>query len=78
MGRREKLIAPIRARPPKADFSDVRAALEYFGRVLDRESGSHATFTKRGEFPVTIPKVGGKKVKRAYLTLLCERLGLED
>lgn len=78
MGRRDKLIARIRARPPEADFGDVQAVLEYFGWTLDRESGSHATFTKRGEFPLTVPKVGGRKVKRTYLTILCERLGLDD
>ncbi|HEY8596868.1 MAG TPA: type II toxin-antitoxin system HicA family toxin [Thermomicrobiales bacterium] len=78
MSRREKLIARIRARPPEADFGDVQAVLGYFGWTLDRESGGHATFTKRGEFPLTVPKVGGRKVKRVYLTMLCERLGLDD
>jgi predicted RNA binding protein YcfA (HicA-like mRNA interferase family) len=77
MSRREKLIARIRARPPEADFSDVRALLEDFGWRMDRESGSHVTFVKPGEFPFTIPKVGGRRVKRTYLTQLCERLGLD-
>ena len=78
MSRREKLISRIRARPSETDFSDVQAVLEYFGWTFDREKGSHATFTKPGEAPLTVPKVGGRKVKRTYLTILCARLGLED
>jgi len=74
----EKLIARIRARPPEADFDDVRALLEAFGWRLDRERGSHVTFAKRGEYPIIFPKHHGRRVKRTYLTMICERLGLDD
>ena len=78
MSRRERLIAKVRARPPEADFNDVRRLLEEFGWQLNRRKGSHVTFTRPGEFPIVIPLVGGRRVKRTYLTMLCERLGLDD
>ncbi len=74
----DKLIERIRARPPEADFTDVRQVLVAFGWVLDRERGSHAYFTKPGERALSIPRVGGRRVKRTYLDLICERLGLDD
>jgi predicted RNA binding protein YcfA (HicA-like mRNA interferase family) len=78
VSRLDKLIARIRARPPEADFEDVRRLLEAFGWTFAREQGSHAHFTKPGERTITVPRVGGRKVKRTYLDLLCERLGLDD
>jgi predicted RNA binding protein YcfA (HicA-like mRNA interferase family) len=74
--RREQLISKIRARPVEAD-DDVRALLELFGWEPGRESGSHVTFVKAGEFPITVPKVGGRTVKRTDLVQICERLGLD-
>ncbi len=78
MSKREKLIDHIRARPPEADFNDVRCLLEHHGWSLDREKGSHTVFVKMGEFPIIVPKSGGHKVKRTYLDQICERLGLDD
>jgi predicted RNA binding protein YcfA (HicA-like mRNA interferase family) len=79
MTRRQKLIARIRSRPPEADFDDVRKLLEEFGWTLDRTRGSHHYFVKRGEMPLpAIPTVSGRKVKRTYLTLIVERLGLDE
>ncbi len=78
MSRREKLVERIRARPPEADFSDVRALLEEFGWQQQRQKGSHITFGKEGEFPIILPLVSGRKVKRVYLDKIIERLGLEE
>lgn len=78
MARVEKLIEQIRARPPQVRFADVEALLEAFGWSKGREKGSHVIFTKVGERPITVPKDGGRWVKRTYLDLLCERLGLDD
>ncbi|MBI4310786.1 MAG: type II toxin-antitoxin system HicA family toxin [Chloroflexi bacterium] len=74
----DKLIERIRSRPPVADFEDVRKLLEAFGWVLNREKGSHAMFTKEGERTISVPKVHGRKVKRVYLDMICEILGLDD
>lgn len=78
MSRRERLVEKVRSRPPEVDFSDVRALVEEFGWTLGRERGSHVTFVKQGERSLTVPKVGGRKVKRAYLDMICKRLGLDD
>jgi predicted RNA binding protein YcfA (HicA-like mRNA interferase family) len=76
MGRRAKLIRSICARPPEAQFSVVRSLLEAFGWKRDRQSGSHVTFVKPGEFPITIP-IHNEKVGRVYLTEICDRLDLD-
>jgi predicted RNA binding protein YcfA (HicA-like mRNA interferase family) len=76
--RREKLIAKIVARPPEADADDVRALLEDFGWRFARQAGSHMTFAKAGERSLTIPLVRGRRVRRVYLDIICERLGLDN
>lgn len=78
MSQIEKLIERIRARPPQADFEDVCKLLEAFGWKLARERGSHAMFIKEGERTIAVPKVHGRRVKRTYLDLIIERLGLDD
>ncbi|HEY7031325.1 MAG TPA: hypothetical protein VH482_08370 [Thermomicrobiales bacterium] len=77
MSRRAKLIERIRARPPQADWDDVRALLEDFGWTLARQ-GKERVFTKPGEYPIVVGTVGGRKVKRVYLAMICERLGLDE
>lgn len=76
MSRREKLIEKIRARPPEADFKDVRRLLEMHGWRLDRERGSHAYFVN-GSQQVCVPRVGGRMVKRIYLDKICTLLDLD-
>lgn len=78
MTKQDKLVRKLCGPPPvEASFEEVRALLEDFGWALDRESGSHATFVKPGEYHINVPKVGGRKVKGGYLRRnICERLGL--
>jgi predicted RNA binding protein YcfA (HicA-like mRNA interferase family) len=45
---------------------------------MARRKGSHVSFTKEGERTITVPLVSGRKFNRTYLTLICERLGLDD
>lgn len=78
MTQRDKLIERIRARPPEADFNDVRRLLEAFGWTLSRQKGSHMHFTKPGEHTITIPRLHGRKVKRVYLDLIIKYLELDD
>lgn len=78
MGQLEKLIDRIRARPPEADFDDVRALLEAFGYTLKGGKGSHNAFRKPGHRTIIVPTVSGRKVKRTYLDQVCELLGLEE
>lgn len=77
MTRRDKLIEKIRARPPTADFGDVRTLLESFGWEQARTKGSHVSFVKAGEPAIVLSTVNGRKVKRVYLDQICERLGLD-
>jgi predicted RNA binding protein YcfA (HicA-like mRNA interferase family) len=78
MTRIQKLIDRIRSRPVEADFDDVERLLRHFDWTLDRESGSHVTFVKSGEYPIVVPKKGGRKVKGRYLDKICERLRLDE
>jgi len=78
MAKRDKLIARIRARPPEASFDDVMLLLLEFGWEMRGQQGSHCVFVKPGEYPITVPLLKGRKVKRRYLDVICERLGLDD
>ena len=78
MSQRDKLIARILARPPEADFGDVRRFLKLYGYRFDRQKGSHVVFVKPGAPPITVPLRGGRKVARTYLAQICELLGLDD
>ncbi|MFW6174339.1 MAG: type II toxin-antitoxin system HicA family toxin [Chloroflexota bacterium] len=73
---RDKLIQKIRARPPEADFGDVRKLLEAFGWEQRRQTGSHVIFRDaNGRGILTVPLKGGRRVKTKYLDIICERLG---
>jgi predicted RNA binding protein YcfA (HicA-like mRNA interferase family) len=73
---RQKLIDRIRGRPPQASFDEVRQLLEAFGWQQARQSGSHVSFTKRGERTIVVPR-HNENVKRVYLDQICSRLGLD-
>lgn len=55
----------------------MRAVLELHGWALDRQKGSHVSFVKNDEYPITVPIANGK-VKRVYLTRIGEALGLDN
>ncbi len=78
MTKLDKLVDKIRARPVEARFSDVQRLLHAYGWTIGREKGSHVSFVKSGQAPLTIPKVGGTMVKQVYLDTICQRLGLDD
>ena len=78
MSQLEKSIKRLCARPPLADFADVRRVLEAYGWTQDRQKGSHVSFTKPGEFPFTISLKDADEVKRAYVQQICERLELDS
>jgi predicted RNA binding protein YcfA (HicA-like mRNA interferase family) len=76
MGQREKLIQRICSKPPEARFRDVQRLLEDFGWTKTRQRGSHVSFTKGGENPITVP-IRNDKVGRVYLGDICSRLDLD-
>jgi predicted RNA binding protein YcfA (HicA-like mRNA interferase family) len=76
MAQLDKLLQRICGRPPDARFRDVEPLLEARGWVLARRRGSHVSFTKRGELPITVPIRDGR-VGRVYLDAMCSRLELD-
>lgn len=74
----DRLIEQLRRRPPEIDFAVIRQVLEAYDWTAPRETGSHVVFVKQGQFPLSVPKVGGRRVKRTDIVLVLERLGLED
>lgn len=78
MSQLERSLERLRVRPPEADFTDVRRVLEAYGWTQTRQRGSHVSFTKAGEMPLVTPLKNARKVKRAYVEQICERLGLDS
>ena len=76
MTRLEKLIQRICSKPPDARFHDVQQLLVGFGWTKARQKGSHVSFDKAGEQPITVPIRDGK-VGRVYLRDICSRLDLD-
>ena len=74
----DKLVARILARPPEAEFREVRRLMEAYGWRLDRRRGSHVSFRKAGERHIVVVVTRGRKVKRSYLVTIINRLGLDD
>ena len=76
----DKLLERLRRRPPDADFDDLRRLLAHFGWHESPHHGkgtSHVSFTKPGTpGRITIPTVRGRKVKREYIDIVLETLGL--
>lgn len=63
------------------DFDDLRSFLqgEGWNWQAPRSGGSHHRFWKVGERVIlSIPTVGGRKVKRTYIALVVKTLGLQD
>jgi len=78
MSKKEKLVERLLRKPVDMRFDEVKVILEYSGFTLDakNQKGSHFVFFK-GEQLITIP-VHNHVVKRTYLQIIIELLGLED
>ena len=78
----DKLIERLQRRPPDADFDDVRLLLEHFGWLQSPHHGkgtSHVSFKNPDSATrITIPTVKGRKVKREYIDIVLETLGLTE
>lgn len=79
MGQFEKLIEQFLKKPTEVSFTDVTKILEAFG-YEERQSGtgSHRAFTKQGHLPKIVPTVKGRRVKKRYVEMIIENLGLEE
>jgi len=78
MSKKEKLIERLLRKPVDMRFDEVRVILEYYGFTLDNKNqkGSHFVFFKE-DLQITVP-VHNHVVKRTYLQIIIEMLGMED
>jgi predicted RNA binding protein YcfA (HicA-like mRNA interferase family) len=77
VSRLQKPVEQFLTFPPEVRFEDVRLLLEAFGFEEKRSKGSHHIFEDAQGKVLTIPKKGGKKVKRVYVKRIAELLNLE-
>lgn len=78
MTRLEKLVVLFLRAPSDVSFQDVVKVLEAFGYEKRPSKSGHEVFVKLGEYPITVPTVKGRRVKRVYVRKIVERLGLEE
>ncbi|MCK4402328.1 MAG: type II toxin-antitoxin system HicA family toxin [Dehalococcoidia bacterium] len=78
MMRLEKLVMLFLREPAEVSFQDVVKVLDGFGYEEQPSKSGHKVFAKPGEYPITVPTVKGRRVKRVYVRKLIERLGLEE
>jgi len=65
-------------KPGTVTADDVeRLLVDHFGYRKSSKSGSHDVFHKEGSYPITVPKLKGRHVKRLYVKQLVKILGLE-
>ncbi|MFQ4144964.1 type II toxin-antitoxin system HicA family toxin [Chlorogloeopsis sp. ULAP02] len=78
MSKLNKLVKQLLANPPEVRFEDLQYVLEAFGFEEKRSKGSHHTFEDSEVRVLTIPKKGGKKVKKVYIKRVVNLLNLEQ
>jgi predicted RNA binding protein YcfA (HicA-like mRNA interferase family) len=78
MSRLSKVVKIFLKNPPEARFEDVQTVLKAFEYKEVRSEGSHHTFENEPGDKITIPKAGGKTVKRVYIKQVIKLLNLED
>lgn len=67
MDKLEKLIDKLLRDPPELSYDDVYYILSNYGFEEVSVKGSHHTFRNSKRQKITVPKKGGKIVKRTYL-----------
>lgn len=77
MGKLEKLIDKLLRYPPELSYDDVHYILTNFGFQEVSSKGSHHTFRNNKGQKITVPKKGGKIVKRIYLKQIVFLLKLD-
>lgn len=78
MGKLAKLIQKFLRDPPEISYDDVYYLLTNFGFQEASSKGSHHTFRNQNGDKITVPKKGGKTVKRIYLKQIVSLLNLEE
>ncbi|MBR8827743.1 MAG: type II toxin-antitoxin system HicA family toxin [Gomphosphaeria aponina SAG 52.96 = DSM 107014] len=78
MGKLAKLIEKFLRDPPELNYDDVYYVLTKFGFQKVSSKGSHHTLRNDEGLKITVPKKGGKMVKRIYLKQIVSLLKLEE
>lgn len=78
MGKLAKLIEKCLRDTPELSYDDVYYLLTNFGFQEVSAKGSHHTFRNHEGQKITVPKKGGKTVKRNYLKQIVSLLKLEE
>lgn len=78
MSSSKKLIEKFLFKPETITIKDVRGLLEAFDYREKKKPGSECIFHKRGEYPICVPTVKGRRVKSQYAKLIVKRLNLEE
>ena len=76
----DKLLNKLRRKPAEAPFSDIERLLNASGWVLERWSGSRATFVPEDEpkhLGLKVPTRKGRTVTRPHIQKVLEHLDLE-
>jgi predicted RNA binding protein YcfA (HicA-like mRNA interferase family) len=77
MGKLAKIIQQFLRDPPELNYDNVYYLLTNFGFQEVSSKGSHHTFRNDQGVKITVPKKGGKTVKRTYLKQIVLLLKLE-
>jgi predicted RNA binding protein YcfA (HicA-like mRNA interferase family) len=78
MSRLGKLVEQLLREPPEVRFEDIYYLLTAFSFEEKRSKGSHHTFRNADGIKITVPKKGGKMVKRIYVQQIVALLKLEE
>lgn len=74
MGRKRKLLERLLRLPPEMRYEEVETVLTMFGFQPVRSRGSHHQFRHPTGVMLTVPKMGGRVVKRTYLRQVVQAL----
>ncbi len=77
MSQLKKLVARFLNEPADVAFEEVATLLEAFGYTR-RPGKKHHVFVKARSYPITVPTVKGRRVKRAYVRMIVDMLRLRE
>jgi len=73
----EKLVERLGRARGDVQYADLQGLLGHCGWTRERQAGSHVTYEKAGQEPISFPLVSGRRVKSSYRRLVLRRLGFE-
>lgn len=74
----ERLVRKFLFKQNGITIEDVRRLLECFDYTERKKPGSECIFHKKGSFPINVPTVKGRYVKKRYVKRVVSILELEE